>query len=241
MMGPRATKSDALNLPPSGAPPESGGAVGSKGAAASAPEEVELGYVAGVFGFRGDLRLHLHNHESSTLRKAAPVTLVDPSGVRVPGRLASRPGAGKRILGRLEGVDSEEAARALVGWRIVVPAKALPKPGRDEYYVRDLEGLEVWVAERRYGTLTRVHGTGVTDVLEIAVPGLRDPVFIPFLKALVVAVDVPGRRVELAPEAVADADVDDRPAPDRSDDAGDEGDEGDGGADADAGDEADET
>lgn len=223
-MEPRATKSEAMTPPPESPAPNTAGDVARASppsSTAPSPGELELGYVAGVFGFRGDVRLHLHNPASSTLRRPTAVTLVSPAGVRAAATLSARPGAGKRILGRVDGVDTEDGARALVGFRVVIAARALPKPGKDEYYVRDLEGLAVFVAGESvaFGRIAQVHGTGVTDVFEIAVPGLREPVFVPFLKRLVAAVDVAGGRVTLTPDAVADLDRDDRPSPDAGDDA----------------------
>jgi len=109
-----------------------------------APEdEIVLGSVAGVFGFRGEVRLMLHHREGETLQQERPVTLVGPEGERREVRLRVRPGAGKRVLGTISGVHSEEDARALQGWAIVIRRDELPEPEAGEFYVHALLDLPV--------------------------------------------------------------------------------------------------
>ena len=80
------------------------------------PDEVRLGRVSGVFGVSGELRLFLHNRESELFAgDGAVVTLVSPSGNRESHRLRSRHGAGKRILGRIEGGDFTGVGSAFHG------------------------------------------------------------------------------------------------------------------------------
>lgn len=108
-------------------------------------DEVLLGEIVGVFGFRGEVRLMLHHREGETLFGGeVPATLVGPGGERRDVRLSAREGAGKRVIGRIQGVDSEEGARALMGWAVVVDRGVLPEPGEGEYYVHDLLGLPVF-------------------------------------------------------------------------------------------------
>jgi ribosomal 30S subunit maturation factor RimM len=69
---------------------------------AGAPEEVELGYVSGVFGVRGELRVFLHHPDSDTLATERRVIFTAPDGRRFTAFLRARSGAGKRILGVFE-------------------------------------------------------------------------------------------------------------------------------------------
>ncbi len=160
----------------------------------AAPDEVALGWIVGVFGIRGEVRVHLHNRESDLLRDGREVVLIGPDGRRVRRTLRTRSGAGGRVLGRLEGVQDRDAARAWMGWEIVLPAEELPDPGPDTWYVRDLLGLEVQDEQgSRLGRLVEVHATGPVDVWEIE--GDDGPWFLPALKERIVAVDLQARRV----------------------------------------------
>jgi 16S rRNA processing protein RimM len=104
---------------------------------------VVLGEVVGVFGIRGEVRLHLHHRESLLLHEGRDATLVAPSGERRPVHIRTRSGAGQRVLGAIDGVDTPEAAASLHGWHVVVDRATLPEPAADEFYVHDLLGLAV--------------------------------------------------------------------------------------------------
>lgn len=106
-------------------------------------DRIELGSVVGVFGVRGEVRLHLHNREDSVLEAPRPVVLVSPEGVERAAQMSVRPGAGKRIIGQVAGLVTPEAASELVGWRVEIERDALPELHDGEYYVADLVGMSV--------------------------------------------------------------------------------------------------
>ncbi len=103
-----------------------------------------LGEVNGVFGVHGEVRLMLHHREGETLFTPRVVTLVSPSGERREVRLVARPGAGKRVLGKIEGITTPEAAAGLMGWAIVVDRAVLAPPAEGEFYIHDLMDLPVY-------------------------------------------------------------------------------------------------
>ena len=152
--------------------------------------ELELGHISGVFGVRGEVRLFLHNPESDLFRTAREVILLLEDGSRHTRRLKARSGAGKRVLGRLDGVTTPEQARDLMGARIVVAREALPDVGSDEFYFSDVIGVGVFVDGEQIGTLVEIHASGPIDVLEI----LTDdgPEFVPAVRDLVVSVSADG-------------------------------------------------
>lgn len=169
-------------------------------APSSRSSEVELGYVSGVFGFRGEVRLYLHNPSSDLLREPREVVLVAPDGARRTARMSARPGAGKRVLGRIEGVSDERGAAALEHHRVLIARDALPATDEGEFYVADLLGLAVEAGARR-GAVVEVHQAGPVDVLEIDVGG-REPVFVPMVDGAVRSVDLDAGVVILAPDAL---------------------------------------
>jgi 16S rRNA processing protein RimM len=126
-------------------------------------DRIELGSVVGVFGVRGEVRLHLHNRKDSVLAQPRTVVLLGSDGAESSAEISVRPGAGKRVIGRVQGITTPEAAAELVGALVMIGRDQLPEPDEGEYYVADLIGLSV---EDEDGT---VLGT-LTDV----VPGDRD-------------------------------------------------------------------
>jgi len=166
--------------------------------------EVELGYVSGVFGVRGELRLFLHNRDSDLLSEGPEVTLVSPEGERRVVRLQARPGSGGRVIGQIADVRSPEAARRLKDWRIRIASTLLPAPEPDEFYVHAVVGLAVRVDGAVVGEVVEVHSTGPCDVLEVQLEaGGRG--FVPALRSHGVEVDLDGGVVEVAPGALAEA------------------------------------
>lgn len=166
-------------------------------------DEVELGRVVGVFGVRGEVRVHLHNRESSVLlRGTHDVVLVLPDGSRARAGLQCRPGAGKRILGRLEGVGSREGAAELKNTLIVIPRDALPAVDEGEFYVADLQGLRVLVDGVDRGRVVDVHNTPGGDLLEVKVAGELH--FVHFSGPHVLEVDVAGGTLSVDPVAIDD-------------------------------------
>lgn len=162
--------------------------------------EVELGSVQAVFGVRGEVKLYLHNPSSELLKAARRVVLVLPTGARLQARVAARPGAGKRILGRIDGVTDPDAAATLVGARLAIARADLPPTAPDEWYVADLLGCVVIVGEREVGRVREVHHGASYDMLEVDT-GAREGEFVVLRKESLVEVDVAGKRIVVAEDA----------------------------------------
>jgi 16S rRNA processing protein RimM len=166
------------------------------------PDEIVLGEVVGVFGFRGELRVHLHDRESTTLREVRPVVLVMPDGSRRPTRMRVRAGAGKRILGTADGIASEDAARACIGAQIVIARSELPAPAAGEFYVHDLIGLAVQDdGGNVLGTLADVV-PGAVDVWVVALPD-GDDAFLVATKEAVRSIEPARGRIVVDPAALS--------------------------------------
>lgn len=164
------------------------------------PDEVVLGEVIGVFGVRGEVRLMLHHRESDFLDRPRRVTLVGPRGERREVELVARSGAGKRVIGRVRGVERPEDAEALMGRLVVVPRAALPEPPPGEFYIHDLVGC----------TVVEEGGAEVGEIADVVL-GERDIWVLdtPHGEAWLVAVadtirsvDLPARRVVVRPGSV---------------------------------------
>lgn len=143
----------------------------------------------------------LHHREGQTLFTERVVTLVSPAGERRDVRIRARTGAGKRVLARIEGVDTPEDAAALMGYAIVVDRSTLPPPGKDEYYIHDLLDIPVEDASgRALGTLADVVNGPAHDIWVIDT--VDGEAFVLATPENVVSVDVPNRRIVIADGAL---------------------------------------
>lgn len=135
----------------------------------------------------------LFHPQSETLRAEKPVTLIGPNGERRAATMSVRPGAGRRIIGRIQGVDDEDAARNLHGWAVCIARELLPPVEEGEYYIHDLLGLNVLDEQGvQRGTLADVVAGG-RDVWVIDTPD--GEVFVLATPENILKVDIAARTV----------------------------------------------
>lgn len=167
------------------------------------PEFVLVGRVAAAHGIKGEIRVvpietpleRLLELESLILRPPGPTAAATRREVRVLGSRPHRSG----VLFALEGLQERSQAEALRGWWVEVrggQVKPLP-PGH--YYVFELVGCSVYTTDgREMGVVTDVLPTGANDVYVVKTPRGGE-VLIPAVRAMVKAVDVAARRIEVDP------------------------------------------
>ncbi len=108
------------------------------------PDEVLVASINGVFGVKGEVRLFLHDRQSRTLSKPVKVTMISPDGERRIVGISVRSGAGKRIIAKIDGIESPEVAHTYIGWNIVVRRESLPPTAPGEFYIHDMLDLPVF-------------------------------------------------------------------------------------------------
>ena len=112
---------------------------------------------------------------------------------------------GGRLLVRLDGVGSRDAADALRGNLFVVDTADLPPiEDPDEFYDHQLEGLRVrTLAGREVGTVAEVLHTAAGEILSIRPEGdgptAGPEVLVPFVSAMVTAVSLEDGLIEIDP------------------------------------------
>ena len=121
-------------------------------------EEVTLGRVLSSFGVRGELRLFLYNRDTDLFHTPIELDLVSPDGRRETRILRVRPGAGKRIIGRFEGIESKDDADGYEDWELRLPVAKLPALDEDVFYHHELIGMNVETKSGRHlGRIAEVH------------------------------------------------------------------------------------
>ncbi|GAA6199697.1 ribosome maturation factor RimM [Aquicoccus sp. SU-CL01552] len=158
-----------------------------------AEDLVCVGAIAGAYGVRGEVRLKSFCAEPEDIEVYAPLSTEDGAQsytVGITGRIKNG------LTARLGGVDSKEAADALKGVRLYAPRDRLPALPDDEFYHADLIGLEVVdTGGTVLGRVRSVQNHGASDLLEIAGPGLKTTVLLPFTQEAVPTVDLEAGRI----------------------------------------------
>ena len=160
-------------------------------------DRVCVGAIAGSYGVRGEVRLKSFCAEPRDIATYGALATEDGSRtfeVKLAGAVKNG------FAARLSGIATKEQADALKGLRLYVDRDRLPDPGEDEFYHADLLGLEVVdTGGTAIGRVKAVLNHGAGDLLEIAGPGLKAPVLLPFTIAAVPTVDLARRRIVADP------------------------------------------
>ncbi len=160
-------------------------------------DRVCVGAVAGAFGVAGEVRLKSFCAEPAAIGGYGPLWSED--GARRFSVRITRP-VKTGFAARLSGVETREQADALRGTRLYADREALPVLPDDEFYHADLIGLLVLdTGGAELGRVKAVLNHGAGDLLEIAGPGLPEPVLLPFTRAAAATVDIAAGRIVADP------------------------------------------
>ncbi len=159
-------------------------------------DRVVLATLVKPWGVRGQQTAELHNPASTLLQEARTVYLSGPRFAARAVVLRDARWVGKRYVVHLEGIDRPEDAERLRGLELSVAAAELPALDDDEYYVRDLIGLDVVDQHGApLGTLHDVFPTGSNDVY--VVRGPRGEILVPVTREFVLEVDLEAGRIQV--------------------------------------------
>ena len=154
---------------------------------------VLVGAIAGAFGVRGEIRLRSFTADPEAIVDYAP--FCNEEGQVILSVQSWRPIKDGIVVTSKE-VPTREAAMALRNTKLFVPRDRLPEAEEDEFYHVDLIGLRLEALDGADLGRVRAVIPGPQDLLEIeATPGAKGSWFLPFTKALVPIVDLPGRKL----------------------------------------------
>ena len=97
---------------------------------------------------------------------------------------------------KFEGIDSQEAARALKGAEIIVPRSQAAPLDEGEFYIEDLRGMEVIAEGNTVGIISGLIEGGGGYLAEILLEQ-GEKKLVPFINEFFGPVDLPAGRIEL--------------------------------------------
>lgn len=154
---------------------------------------VAMGYIKGVFGIKGWLKIAANTEYSDSLLDYPEWQLVK-DGKTVVVTLE----AGKVVNGELqvkfESIDDRDSAFSLRGYTIEIPREAFAPTEEGEYYWADLVGMTVTNKDNAIlGKVSNLMETGANDVL--VVNGKYGQILIPFVSQYVETVDTGSKTI----------------------------------------------
>jgi len=154
---------------------------------------VVIGEAVKPFGIRGEIKIRPFTESFEAFGRSSVLVFGD-----TPYRLLGVRFHKGAALARLEGVETPEKARELVGSLVKTAAQNLPPTEEDEYYWFELIGMTVLTREgRRLGTVTRIIETGANDVFQVEGP--LGEVLIPMIDDVVLDVDTVKKEIIVDP------------------------------------------
>lgn len=159
-------------------------------------DHVVIGRLGRPHGVAGVIHVRATGSTLATLTVGETVWLRGADATAKPHVLAELAGTPDRLRAAFTGVDSRDAAAALTGAEVLVPAERLARLDEpDTFYVTDLVGCTVVLGGRELGPVREVHAAPANDVLEVDTP--EGAVLIPFTADAVVDISLEARRIEL--------------------------------------------
>ena len=157
-------------------------------------ERVAAGRVAGPHGIRGELAVEAFSDVPGRFAPGASLLLTLPGASPTPVTVAaSRPHKGRLLL-RLAGVEDRDAAEALRGAVLEVPAAEVPPAPAGSWYWYELVGCRCVSRDGSdLGTVEEVVEGGGGILLRVR--GAAGELLLPFVEAYLAEVDAPGRRI----------------------------------------------
>ncbi|CAI8618749.1 unnamed protein product [Vicia faba] len=189
------------------------------------PRFIDIGYVSGVHGFQGDVRVK-PNTDFPQLRFSTPgrrwlkMKVMSGETVKEVELEKGREHSGQDCwIIRFRGIDSVEEAKVLIGATLLVTEEDRPELEDGEFYARDLNGMRVFMKEngQLLGTVINVFNSGANDLLQISLDSSFDVldkngkpkaeeieasgqlVLVPFVEAIVPDVDMSRREMHITP------------------------------------------
>ena len=158
-------------------------------------EEFVAGAIGAPFGVKGHCKVKVFSGDTRKLQ-ALPVVLLRKDGVERRYAVEETGGAASSFFMKFRGVDTPEAAKLLTGWELVVDRADAAPLDKDEYYIADLRGAEVFLEGLKVGEIVDVLEGGGGQLVEIALPG-GERKLVPFRHEFFGSVDPAAHRAEL--------------------------------------------
>lgn len=154
---------------------------------------VAMGYIKGVFGIKGWLKIAANTEYSDSLLDYHEWHLVK-DGKTISVTLEAGKVVNSELQVKFEGINDRDLAFSLRGYTIEIPREAFAPTEEDEYYWTDLVGMTVVNKDHTVlGKVSNLMETGANDVLMI--DGEHGQILIPFVSQYIETVDTGSKTI----------------------------------------------
>lgn len=135
----------------------------------SSDEYLLIGKIIEPHGLRGEIKIFSFSGQPENIQSYPKLVLVTSGGkLSPPCRVEKCRVQGKCVIVRLNSVSDRSEAESLSGMGVLINKDDLPQPGQDEFYLYQMEGLQVFTVQgRRLGVVANIFSNGAQELLVV--------------------------------------------------------------------------
>ena len=156
---------------------------------------LQVGVISSTHGIRGEVKVFPTTDDAARFKKLKKV-LLDTGKEQLELEVQSVKFFKLFVIVKFKGIDNINDIEIYKGKSLLVPREDAVALGKDEYYIADLIGMEVFTEEGRLGVLKDVMETGANEVYIID-SDRHGEVLIPAIKQCILDVDIEGRKMKI--------------------------------------------
>ena len=156
---------------------------------------LQVGVISSTHGIRGEVKVFPTTDDAARFKKLKKV-LLDTGKERLELEVQSVKFFKQFVIVKFKGVDNINDIERYKGKSLLVPRENAVPLKKDEYYIADLIGMEVFTEEGRFGVLKDVMETGANEVY-IVDSDEHGEVLIPAIRQCILDVDVEEQRMKI--------------------------------------------
>lgn len=159
-------------------------------------EVLQVGVITTTHGVKGEVKVFPTTDDANRFKKLKEVIL-DTGREKITLEIEGVKFFKQMVILKFKGIDTLDDAAKYRQAGLYVTRDNAVKLGRDEYFIADLIGAEVYdESDQLIGVLEDVMTTGANDVYVIRMTDGRE-LLLPAIKQCVLDVDVQGRRIKV--------------------------------------------
>lgn len=158
--------------------------------------DLHIGTVVGAHGIKGYLKVVSFAENSEPFSPDRQVYVETDKGGQKAYTVRDCRLHKKALRIAFEGIDTREAAEALVGARLFINRAELPELEDDTWYWQDLIGLAVYEGDTCIGRVDNIFATGANDVLVVKNEDAAERL-IPVIESIVRQIDLEKRTIQV--------------------------------------------
>ena len=156
---------------------------------------LQVGVISSTHGIRGEVKVFPTTDDPARFKKLKKV-LLDTGKEQLELEIQSVKFFKQFVIAKFKGIDNINDIEMYKGKSLFVPREDAVALGKDEYYIADLIGMEVFTEEGRFGILKDVMETGANEVYIIA-SDEHGEVLVPAIRQCILDVDIKEKKMKI--------------------------------------------